>query len=313
MDTEQHAVVEILRLAACTNRGQSATIDQKYEIENAISDLENSASIVSQMNIASDPRLNGKWHLIYATERETRSSPFFWAFRKALKGVQQPVPVLPAELAESFFAITDGLPFYSVGRAMQTISGVGSGNAQLVSSVQVKIRVFDALVPPIDGFVTTTSDYYAVGSKSAQLKVATTQVIDSSLQQLPFVGQLVQDVKFPTRQALEQVREGSSEVEVEHTYLSDTLRIARNANGQVFVYTKEATASNAFGGFDNEFGDDLDPAPSRPPPAGTTAATVASSVDALGRTFFDEDDAQGGKDDPAWVEFSEFSEDPTPD
>lgn len=139
-DKEQSAVVDILRLAACTNRGQSATVDQKYEIENAISDLENSASIVSQMNIASDPMLNGKWYLVYATERETRSSPFFWAFRKALKGVEQPVPVLPSELAESFFAITDGLPFYSVGRATQTISGVGTGSARLVSSVQVKIR-----------------------------------------------------------------------------------------------------------------------------------------------------------------------------
>jgi hypothetical protein len=139
-DKAHNAVVDILRLAACTNRGQSATVDQKYEIENAISDLENSASIVSQMGIASDPMLNGKWYLVYATERETRSSPFFWAFRKALKGVEQPVPVLPSELAESFFAITDGLPFYSVGRATQTISGVGTGSAKLVSSVQVKIR-----------------------------------------------------------------------------------------------------------------------------------------------------------------------------
>ena len=41
------------------------------------------------------------------------------AFRKALKGVEQPFPVLPGELSESFFAITDGLPFYSVGRATQ--------------------------------------------------------------------------------------------------------------------------------------------------------------------------------------------------
>lgn len=55
----------------------------------------------------------------------------------------------------------------------------------------------------------TTSDYYAVGSKTAQLKVATTEVKDSTLQQLPFVGQLVEDVKFPTREALEQVRAGT--------------------------------------------------------------------------------------------------------
>ena len=128
---------KLLRLAACTNRGQSATLEQKYSIENAISDLEASASIVNQMNMASSSLLNGKWYLVFASERETRSSPFFWAFRKALAGVQQPLPVLPAELAESFFAITDGLPFYDVGRATQTISGVGTSSAELVSSVQV--------------------------------------------------------------------------------------------------------------------------------------------------------------------------------
>ena len=42
-----------------------------------------------------------------------------------------------AELAESIFAITDGLPFYTVGRASQTISGVGTASAQLESSIQV--------------------------------------------------------------------------------------------------------------------------------------------------------------------------------
>ena len=60
--------------------------------------------------------------------------------------------------------------------------------------------------------VQTTSDYYAVGSKKAQLKVATTQVKDSTLQQLPLVGQLAQDVKFPTREALEQVHAGTRTV-----------------------------------------------------------------------------------------------------
>ena len=141
-DTEHDALVRLLSLAASTNRGQSATLDQKYDIENAISDLEESASITRQMNMATSPLLNGKWALVYASERETRSSPFFWAFRKALKGVEQPFPVLPGELAEYFFAITDGLPFYSVGRASQYISGVGTAKATLVSSVQVKIHVY---------------------------------------------------------------------------------------------------------------------------------------------------------------------------
>lgn len=49
VDTEQEAVMQLLRLAACTNRGQSATLDQKYDIENAISDLEFAGSIVNRV------------------------------------------------------------------------------------------------------------------------------------------------------------------------------------------------------------------------------------------------------------------------
>jgi len=314
--------MQLLRLAACTNRGQSATLDQKYDIENAISDLEFAGSIVNRVAMAENPMLNGKWHLVYASERETRSSPFFWAFRKALKGVQQPIAVLPAELAESIFAITDGLPFYNVGRASQTISGVGTASAQLESSIQVTIRIFDALLPQLDGFVTTTSDYTSIGASQAQLNVRTTQVKDSTLTQLPVVGEFVQGFKFPTSEALEQVKVGSSEVQLEHTYLSPTLRIARNDNGQVFVYTKDTSASDPFGGFDEEFGADLDEMPQTPlaPPstlAATAAASVASASSASGQPLAELGlkgrDAFSGDDGPAWVEFPPFTEDVSPD
>ena len=49
VDAEQDAVVQLLSLAAYTSRGQSATLDQKYDIENAISDLESTGSIVNKV------------------------------------------------------------------------------------------------------------------------------------------------------------------------------------------------------------------------------------------------------------------------
>jgi hypothetical protein len=51
------------------------------------------------------------------------------------------------------------------------------------------------------------------------------------------------DFKFPTRETLEQIKGGSSEVQIEHTYLSDTMRVSRNSDGQVFVYTKEPSTT----------------------------------------------------------------------
>jgi len=227
--------------------------------------------------------------------------------------VEQPFPVLPGELSESFFAITDGLPFYSVGRATQTIAGVGTAKATLVSSVQVTIRIFDALVPALDGFVTTTSEYRPTSSSAALLKVLTTQVRDSTLTQLPVVGEFVEGFKFPTSETLEQIRAGSSEVQVEHTYLSETVRIARNSNRQVFVYIKDEP-SDPFGGFDEEFGADASeesdaprPSSASPPPAYTPAVSPPRVELGIADTAF------SGDNEPAWVEFTEFSEDVSPD
>jgi len=56
--------------------------------------------------------------------------------------------------------------------------------------IQVTLRVFDALLPQLDGFVTTTSGYKAIGTCKAQLNVLTTQVKDSAFAQLPIVGEV---------------------------------------------------------------------------------------------------------------------------
>lgn len=52
------------------------------------------------------------------------------------------------------------------------------------------------------------------------------------------IGGLVEGAKFPSRQVFEQVKQGSSEVIMEVSYLSDELRVTRNENGQVFVFGK---------------------------------------------------------------------------
>ena len=93
--------------------------------------------------------LNGEWRLIYATEAVTRSSPFFWAFRKSTSGINQPIPLLPAALSEALFAITDGIPFASIGSATQTITGFGENVGTLVSSVQVCTQMPSNLLPRV--------------------------------------------------------------------------------------------------------------------------------------------------------------------
>merc|ERR1719160_1334109 len=68
-----------------------------------------------------------EWKLVYSNDDTTRSSPFFWAFRKAL-GRDNPLlnvsnPVLSimnaASNADAIFAITDQIPFKDIGEALQ--------------------------------------------------------------------------------------------------------------------------------------------------------------------------------------------------
>jgi len=240
---EDETIAELLTLCATSNRGQSANLDHKFKIENAVSLLESQSPIA---NPGDSELLNGQWDLVYASEALTRTSPFFWSFRKAFEGNSNPVPLLPGELSEAIFAITDGLPFYTVGKVQQTISGVGTfGNQTLESSVQVTIRLFDALIPPQDGFVTTTSTFEASPADPSKiaLTVQTTEVKKSTFAQIPVLGQIVETTKFPTKDVIEQVRPGSSQVMMELTYLSQKLRISRNENGQVFVFARSGGMS----------------------------------------------------------------------
>mmetsp|Transcript_8067 Transcript_8067/g.19686 ORF Transcript_8067/g.19686 Transcript_8067/m.19686 type:complete len:322 (+) Transcript_8067:30-995(+) len=233
---EKEAVSQLLQLCAVTARGRSSTASQRSRIDAAISAIE--ASLPSDASPASDPLLNGEWDLVYGSETLTRASPFFSAFRNALSGVSQPFPILPGAMSEAFFAITDGLPFQTVGRVVQTFSDVGSANATLVSAVQVTIRIFDALIPPQDGFVTTTSSYRPTGGSTGVLQVEKTEVKQSSWAQIPGLS-AIETTAFPTRDALERVKPGSSDVRIETTFLSPELRITRSSNpAQVWVWAR---------------------------------------------------------------------------
>ena len=154
----------IMKLCAYTNRGTSATSDERIAIEQAIRTLEGANPTAEP---AYSSLLNGEWRLVYSPEASvTRASPFFWSFRKALRGVQQPLPLLPRDLSEALFAVTDGIPLYTAGAAAQDISGVPGPSGKLVSRVRITLRAFDALLPPIDGDMETTAALSPSGPSS---------------------------------------------------------------------------------------------------------------------------------------------------
>jgi len=225
---------EVLKLCALSNRGQGATLAERDDIDAAI------ARLAATPGGYDSSLLNGEWRLVYASEAVTRSSPFFWAFRKATKSAMQPLPLLPPDLSEALFAITDGIPFASVGRATQRISGMGAEGrgGSLVSSVEVALRVFDALLPPNVGYVTTSSRLLDMGGGKVRLTVETTEVKDSTWGEIPVFGPAFEGVKFPSGDALERVKPGSSSVDMAVAYVSEEMRVTRNEEGQVFVHVR---------------------------------------------------------------------------
>jgi hypothetical protein len=167
--------------------------------------------------------LSGEWELIYSPEDVTRSSPFFWAFRRAFP-----------DQSDQIFGITDAIPapIKEVGPAIQTIDM----NAKTFVS-QVKVATLGGVATSM---MTTRATILGVeGLEGLRLKVETTKPESSTiLEKLGPLGQFVNENSppFPSGEALEKVQPGSSEVIMQTTFCDEGLRISRNNDSRSDVY-----------------------------------------------------------------------------
>lgn len=158
--------------------------------------------------------------LLYAPEDVTRSSPFFWAFRKAFP-----------DQSDEIFGITDAIPppLKEVGPAFQKINMVQeTGRGQMTS--QVKVATLGGMATSI---MTTRGSIVGIdGVDGIKIKIETTKPEESSILQtcLGPMGAVVNEnlPAFPSGQALEQIKPGSSEVIMRTTFCDEGLRISRN-------------------------------------------------------------------------------------
>lgn len=114
-------------LVRTCNRSSKPLLD---EVRAIVRELEDKAEMVGvgQASAVSG-LLAGEWELLYSPEDITRSSPFFWAFRKAFP-----------DQSDEIFAITDAIPapIKEVGPAFQTIElDQGTQSGKFVSRVKV--------------------------------------------------------------------------------------------------------------------------------------------------------------------------------
>lgn len=172
----------------------------------------------------------GQWSLLYASEDVTRSSPFFWAFRKTFP-----------QNAEQIFGITDVIPapLKETGPATQTISEVDD---TLVS--RVKVATLGGVATSI--MTTRCTVLSREGLDVLRVRVETTKPEESTiLSKLGPLGTFLDENvarPFPSGEALEKVRTGGSEVLIKTSFCDEGLRISRDAElveGDVYVWVRD--------------------------------------------------------------------------
>eukprot|EP00339_Tiarina_fusa_P005654 CAMPEP_0117001900 /NCGR_PEP_ID=MMETSP0472-20121206/3744_1 /TAXON_ID=693140 ORGANISM="Tiarina fusus, Strain LIS" /NCGR_SAMPLE_ID=MMETSP0472 /ASSEMBLY_ACC=CAM_ASM_000603 /LENGTH=279 /DNA_ID=CAMNT_0004702059 /DNA_START=13 /DNA_END=852 /DNA_ORIENTATION=+ len=203
------------------------------DVRSAVRELEDKAE---QIGIGQSSSLsglmNGEWELLFSPEDTTRSSPFFWAFRKAFP-----------DQSDQIFGITDAIPppVKEVGPAFQTITMDDTRMGTFVSRVKVA-----TLGGAATSIMTTRGSITGIdGVDGLKIRVDTTKPEDSTIVKT-LLGPLAAVVNenlppFPSGEALERIQPGSSQVTMRSTFCDEGLRISRNddRHSDVFVWRRK--------------------------------------------------------------------------
>lgn len=190
--------------------------------------------------------LNGEWELLYASTDVTRSSPFFWAFRKAFTD----------STVDQIYDITDRIPspIKDLGPAFQRIDYAYTGNGNNASGKfvsQVKVATLNGIASSI---MTTRGTIIGLdGIDGIKIKIDTTKPEKSTLLSTLFgpLGDVFNEnlPAFPSGDVLERFLPKSSEVILRTTYCDETIRISRNnerLNDEFFIFQRRQFASYDF-------------------------------------------------------------------
>lgn len=207
------------------------------EVRSLVRELEDKAEQVGVGQASSlSGLLSGKWELLYSPEDMTRSSPFFWAFRKAFP-----------DQADQIFGITDAIPppIKEVGPAFQTINLEESQNGQFLS--QIKVATLNGMATSI---MTTRGTILGIdGVDGIKIQVDTTKPEESTVLKtlLGPLGPLLNEnlPPFPSGQVLERVQPGSSQVIMRTTFCDEGLRVSRNDDkfDEIYVWRRQEFAN----------------------------------------------------------------------
>lgn len=244
----------ILRVAASTDRGQYATLSQKENVAAFVKTLESNKPkhIADTFSNGSTlpSYLTGTWELTYSTNQLFRSSPFFLAGRSTCKS-QEEVDQYNwfCEMHRAALAIS------TIGIVRQVISRDGKltnefevkvGTVPFISDFLPMFKYSGGLPLTIDGAIVSTADATPVSDENKddwELYMDTVEIKGSNI---PFLRSILDadNTKLKSRD-LSKILEDSLGDAYETprpllrtTYVDETLRIVRDMDDNIFVYSK---------------------------------------------------------------------------
>jgi len=228
---------ELLAIAAACARGEAARASDISTASNLVSQLEQ-LSPIAEPTLAAE--VLGTWDLVFSDTQLFRSSPFFMAGRAVCADGAE---------AERYDWFCDmhraALAISTIGKVRQIVS-----EDKLISEFEVKAGAVPFVnLPPfgsgglpftIDGTIVSTASIEAREPGALQLLMDTVEIKGSNL---PLLRQVLDaGLRLPTRSlggVLEQVVPSYANPQPRFlvTYCDKQLRISRDQDGKIFVYT----------------------------------------------------------------------------
>ena len=188
---------QLYELAATTDRGQRASPDQLSSMESIVTALEDLNPNLSPVNT---DLIDGKWSLIYSSNKFYKSSPFLLA---------------------------SATPLLQVGQIRQTI---------FVDAGEFTNEVDVIAFPSISATLITKARITPVGAERLELTVEKTTIQGDKIAERLDLGGVRVDV--PIEQVFQRLRNTSPETYLDTFFLDDRLRISRSKGGTLFIFTR---------------------------------------------------------------------------
>lgn len=243
-------LAKLLAISAATDRGQLANTDEKQQISSLIQQIEALTPSATTPTLQ-DSMMSGTWELVYSNTQLFRSSPFFMAGRAVCQTPEE---------AQQYDWFCDmhraALAISTIGKVRQVVD---TSTSKLVSEFEVKVGSIPflndytpfsysgGLPGTIDGAIVSTADITpTTNGKGWEIYMDTVEIKGSNI---PLLRQLLDmpNVKLQSRSLASVLENTISDYETPRpifstTYLDNDLRISRDQDGKVFVYTKSSNS-----------------------------------------------------------------------